>query len=1016
MNDERIPQKVRFIFIGIIVILFGLAVVFADYTPDNYNNVQSTLTADYTPDSYNNIQSVFGSDESPAIIVTANSPVDYYNTTDTTPDFAFTTTGKNTNTSCHLYINTTMYGMNTTVYNNTQTTITANATVTEGYHSWYITCTQLGISASSTTRYFTVDTSGPTCALVSRTPTDIEANTTGDFSIEFQCNDTTGINTSRFMIARTVEGGIDVGIPNFWSIRPPSHDEAISNITIVNETILKADGRWDEKWYDFAGIDGMADNHSYAAQDNSSIRVTITPSGTTAIINYTWKVEPSAFRNSVFLSRGMIEMEEKNDYEIYKDNGLLVKYWDLESMRDTTNYSIWAFRNLNYTGTPNKGLRIFYCNSTYDYTSGTAPDDDDTNCVYVNELDTTDVTTIVFESRNSTYSSAPYGVVNGELGGIKATDHYYVYYYSDAPSPVGKYLFRYANDSSGTNTSFADTNVAWITTDGGTTFQQANFTPDAWFTAIKSGDQFQIGVYVEDSLSDTNNYTNFSIVKDDIGDVDFRISSPSIDAYMQGYNIPHNGDDDKDLNGTYYDWMTIHVHVAIDPDGIPVNHSVYLFNTDGTFNITMNNSFSSADQSDVHISFNTSTVPDGTYKMNVTARQSPYFESFLTDANFTINQSTRPMVITLNSPDDASQTSDTTPDFNFTVTGFYNSAYCELFINSTGYGYNATTYNETQTVITANTSLTLNTYSWQIKCDDLSRTYTNSSEVRTVTILEPDMQLQFSGVYCYQETANETSTCGGVASGSYEWNATWEASHPISYAYDGNDGSWAEVNGSIIGAFFVNYTKPSTITSHSRNYVPNKGSYWRVSDTYQSWVNLSLPDPCWAQSPLQFRVISDGVNDDVYWDCWQGYEWLNLRTNTITSLIVEEAMYWHAGADSLMFDVNLFTDEIINATYQNGTKHVLRFYNNGTYIGYPKCKLNETLHGATLEMSVSWNFDCVNVGCINLTTNYQNLLTTGPVNLTLNSGATIDIYAREYHNSTMTGGYNALICDITLEE
>jgi len=42
--------------------------------------------------------------------------------------------------------------------------------------------------------------------------------------------------------------------------------------------------------------------------------------------------------------------------------------------------------------------------------------------------------------------------------------------------------------------------------------------------------------------------------------------------------------------------------------------------------------------------------------------------------------------ITLNSPVDNYNTSDSTPDFNFTVSGSANSYHCELFLNDTGYG------------------------------------------------------------------------------------------------------------------------------------------------------------------------------------------------------------------------------------------------------------------------------------------------------------------------------------------
>ena len=71
--------------------------------------------------------------------------------------------------------------------------------------------------------------------------------------------------------------------------------------------------------------------------------------------------------------------------------------------------------------------------------------------------------------------------------------------------------------------------------------------------------------------------------------------------------------------------------------------------------------------------------------------------------------------ITLNSPPNQTTTDDSTPDFNFTVSGTESSYSCELLINDTGYG-TSTANNNTPTIITANQSLSDGTYNWYIKC------------------------------------------------------------------------------------------------------------------------------------------------------------------------------------------------------------------------------------------------------------------------------------------------------------
>ena len=88
--------------------------------------------------------------------------------------------------------------------------------------------------------------------------------------------------------------------------------------------------------------------------------------------------------------------------------------------------------------------------------------------------------------------------------------------------------------------------------------------------------------------------------------------------------------------------------------------------------------------------------------------------------------------ISINSPDNETVTTDSTPDVNFTVIGGYDNYDCELFINTVGYGINVSTVNNTATIITANDTLTDGIYDWNINCT--ANSLTNSSEIRSITI------------------------------------------------------------------------------------------------------------------------------------------------------------------------------------------------------------------------------------------------------------------------------------------
>jgi len=500
----------------------------------------------------------------------------------------------------------------------------------EGSNTAFLWCNDTSANEASDNVTFYMDYTAPSCSVVSATPSDIVSNSTGVYEVLINCTDTSGINISKYTITQTVEGGDAAGVPNYWSIRPPTNDKAEVYVDEHGHNlgnILRADGRFDGKWYDAL----FADNYSYAVQDNSSIRVSITNGSDWALLNFSWNVEPSVFRSSVYLSRGKIEAENKKTHQIYKDNPLLVKGWDLMYMRNDTNYSVCTFRNINYTDAPNFPLRVYYCNSSYDSSAG-GELDDSPYCVHLYSLTTSDLDTTYYSSRNSSYSKSCFSIINNSLNGVRVSEIFYYGYYSQVPA--GKsYNMKYVNGSSGTNVSFKNSEVAWYSTDDGNSWTQAEFTPDVWYSGIVSGDQLQVGVYVEDLAG--NNYTNYSLYTDDIGLVNLPISSPDILWYYSSALGK-----DEDLNKTYSGNMTIRIGVSIDPNDFgTVNHSLYLTHPNGTIAYTINASFYSPSDLDLNISFDTSLVSDGIYRMNITAvaDDNPNdIKSFLSPNNFTI--------------------------------------------------------------------------------------------------------------------------------------------------------------------------------------------------------------------------------------------------------------------------------------------------------------------------------------------------------------------------------------------
>jgi len=100
--------------------------------------------------------------------------------------------------------------------------------------------------------------------------------------------------------------------------------------------------------------------------------------------------------------------------------------------------------------------------------------------------------------------------------------------------------------------------------------------------------------------------------------------------------------------------------------------------------------------------------------------------------NLLAEETPTPPIITINNPPDFNWTNDDTPSINFTATDDKNNSMrCDLTMNNTLYGFNASTLNNTATIITANTSLSFfNVYNYWINCTD--GTNMNQSTSRTL--------------------------------------------------------------------------------------------------------------------------------------------------------------------------------------------------------------------------------------------------------------------------------------------
>ncbi len=232
--------------------------------------------------------------------------------------------------------------------------------------------------------------------------------------------------------------------------------------------------------------------------------------------------------------------------------------------------------------------------------------------------------------------------------------------------------------------------------------------------------------------------------------------------------------------------------------------------------------------------------------------------------------------------------------------------------------------------------------------------------------LDDGVNDSFSGEWCYQETANVSTACGGLDTGNYSCQGTWDAIQICENAFNENYNDYAEgdANDAIL---YINYTKPSNALS---------SSLWKVKDD-SALVNISINSVCWEQSPLQLRVNSHLGDVTAYWSCFNGATWVVLRSTENFMKVYEEAMWWDiSGIENIT--LTSLSEGSHNVTiYCNdtdgnmGQSYYSRWYNGNYTVSAPE---GQSLDTSVLTLTISKDDDFISN--INVTFTYNNTLQT----------------------------------------
>lgn len=334
----------------------------------------------------------------------------------------------------------------------------------------------------------------------------------------------------------------------------------------------------------------------------------------------------------------------------------------------------------------------------------------------------------------------------------------------------------------------------------------------------------------------------------------------------------------------------------------------------------------------------------------------------ITPSNFTVfaNNATGGAIASYT----ANVTYDAQPSQVFTgtagtaITSFYNNASvtANVTVSSTGYYNNTTLNHNTTTNLTVTLYLIPGVSNFSVQAND-----TRGNHLVTA------FNISITPWISYQETANNTTQEGQLATGNYSFLSNY---------------------------MYINYTKPQGVTSAismSRIGQPN------------TKINTTLSNACFnAYSTLvSIRVFSNDTSFTSRSECWNGtaYETLNNYTNAI------------AGTTGNANTVNLYDESYSTRSYWNGTAWAVNTVANAGSNVWEEAIFWNALGYTTTTSQINTSIYNQNATVYNITVSAPGYITSTVTNWNVTANLTANLtpftiitLRNSITNATITGG------------
>jgi len=821
-----------------------------DLAGNSAGSTARTINVDVTAPSVNAILPATGN------VTNINTPNFFFNYSDSLSP----------NASCVLYVGSVNRGSNFSVVNYTQTNITAS-TIDDGSYSWNVTCTDLaGNGGGSAARTITVDATAPSVNAISPVTGNFTSNVQPNFFFNF--TDSVSPNAScTLFIGATMYGTNSSNVNN-----------TLSNIT-ANASIPVGSYSWNVTCTDSASNSDGSIARTIAidtAAPSVNALVPVTGNWTNLntpnfYFNYSDVLSPNA-SCVLFVgasNKGSNASTQNNtlsnitastiDDGSYSWNvtctdlagnsaGSTARTIAIDTAAPTVNAILPASGNWTNVNTPN-----FFFN----YSDSLSPN---ASCVlYVGASNMGSNSSVVnFTLSNITASTITGGayswnvtctdLAGNSAGSIART----ITVDATAPSvnalvpatgnwtnnPQPNFFFNFTDSVS----SAANCTLFVGTTMYGTNFSVVNNTLSniSANASIPDG-SYSWNVTCTDSASNSAGSIARTIAID--------TAAPSVNAIL-----PATG------NATNINTPNFFFNYS---DSLSPNASCILYV--GSVNRGSNSSVVNYTRTNI----TASTISDGAYNWNVTCTDLAGNRGGSADRTITVDASA-PSVNAL-IPVTGNWTNNSQPNFYFNFTDALSStASCVLFVGTTRYGMNSSAVNNTLSNITANASIPVGSYSWNVTCTDpggnsggsAARTITIDTAAPTVNAISPatgnwTSNAQPNFYFNYSDTFSSTASCvlfvgttqygmngsvvnntlsnitanASITNGSYSWNVT------CTDLAGNSAGSIARTVNVDTGAPTVNALIPAT-GNWTSNAQPN--FYFNYSDTFSSTASCVL--------------------------------------------------------------------------------------------------------------------------------------------------------------------------------